>query len=134
MARLHILSLHSREGLPAKRVGVSQRRQRICADAIMRISLPYRLTRTLLRSCCPLCFAKTAKKKPLYDLNANGANAVCFLKKFEKCATSSKPRLYAICDIFQSVCFSKILASCTMRLLMISVVVLPVFSFNTLLR
>jgi len=36
-------------------------------------------------------FAKF-KSGGFYDLKATGANEVCFLKKFEKCATCSKPR------------------------------------------
>src|SRR5688572_27157183 len=42
---------------------------------------------------------------------AMGATEVCFLKKLEKCATSSNPRLKAISEMFQSVCFRRILAS-----------------------
>jgi len=36
-------------------------------------------------------FAKF-KSDGFYDLKATGANVVCFLKKFEKCATCSNPR------------------------------------------
>src|ERR1700733_14010227 len=63
-----------------------------------------------------------------------GAWDVCLRKKLEKLESCSNPRDQAISEIFQSVCFRSTLASCNTRPLMISVVVLPVVSFKTLLR
>src|SRR5690606_3927440 len=68
---------------------------------------------------------------PLYF---NGEVWENFLKKLEKWATSSKPKLNAISEMFQSVLLSKILASSKMRAWMMAVVVLPVVSLSTLFR
>src|SRR5690606_16206760 len=64
----------------------------------------------------------------------NGDEPVYFLKKLEKCAASSKPKLLENSEMFQGVSLSRYCASREILRLMIAEVVNSVDSFKALFR